>query len=556
MELNKLKIIVSTFNLLVTCCCHLLIYTSAMHHSIPFSASVGSSGFQMPTITAPPMSFGFKPTSSDTSAPTSSTKFSFGGAVKPDSSTTQQAPTFGSGFSFGGKPASKTTTPPKAQAPLFGAFQFGAASASPEKSPFSFTKAPEKEQVDDAKVSTSDTSVAAGTNEKAPTSNKFGLANFSFSGLTPLKDSKPKSPLKSPVKSPGGEDEYYQDEGDGEHIQFEPIVTLPENYELVTGEEDEDTVYHRKAKLFRFTDGQWKERGVGEVKILKNKNSGKMRILMRRDQVHKVCLNHMLSPEMELLPMKDSKGRAFVWYAEDYSEEELVHEQFAIRFKTDVIASDFKECFDNAKEGKPVKMMEIEESHSPKKKSAETVEKTDLPSSSKADEARKPASPKQEEPAKPTFLDAFSFKSDEAKVTSTTTEEKAAFGGGFNFGQKEFNFGQTKSTPTSTASTLFGGSQGTTPQQGFKFGANTTPVTTAEPSVGGVSGKAAQKSLLADLLASGDTSASGMFRFIETKRSGLVTFETVTPVMRNRILTPIVIISNCLYSPIPFRNKN
>jgi len=44
-------------------------------------------------------------------------------------------------------------------------------------------------------------------------------------------------------------------------------------------------LYSHRAKLFRLVDGEWKERGIGDVKILKHKTSKKIRLLMRREQV-------------------------------------------------------------------------------------------------------------------------------------------------------------------------------------------------------------------------------------------------------------------------------
>jgi len=51
----------------------------------------------------------------------------------------------------------------------------------------------------------------------------------------------------------------------------------------------------RRAKLFRFdkATNEWKERGVGEVKFLKSRINGKIRLVMRRDQTLKVCANHL-----------------------------------------------------------------------------------------------------------------------------------------------------------------------------------------------------------------------------------------------------------------------
>lgn len=47
--------------------------------------------------------------------------------------------------------------------------------------------------------------------------------------------------------------------------------------EVVTGEENEDELYGHRAKLYIFAKGEWKERGIGIVKILKHKETGKLR---------------------------------------------------------------------------------------------------------------------------------------------------------------------------------------------------------------------------------------------------------------------------------------
>ena len=74
----------------------------------------------------------------------------------------------------------------------------------------------------------------------------------------------------------------------------------------VTGEEDETVVFESRAKLFRLAGQEWKERGLGVMKILQHKSQpSKHRVLMRREQVHKVCANHAVHPSMILKPMGD-----------------------------------------------------------------------------------------------------------------------------------------------------------------------------------------------------------------------------------------------------------
>ena len=55
-------------------------------------------------------------------------------------------------------------------------------------------------------------------------------------------------------------------------------------------------LFCRRAKLFRYDFStephEWKERGTGDVKILKNSDKDTYRILMRRDKTLKICANH------------------------------------------------------------------------------------------------------------------------------------------------------------------------------------------------------------------------------------------------------------------------
>ncbi|XP_029460448.1 E3 SUMO-protein ligase RanBP2-like [Rhinatrema bivittatum] len=141
-------------------------------------------------------------------------------------------------------------------------------------------------------------------------------------------------------------DDMYKTE-DNDDIHFEPVVQLPDKIELVTGEEDEKVLYSQRVKLFRFDAeiSQWKERGVGNLKILKNEVNGKLRMLMRREQVLKVCANHWITTTMNLKPLSGS-DRAWMWLASDFSDGDARLEQLAAKFKTPEQAEDFKHKFE------------------------------------------------------------------------------------------------------------------------------------------------------------------------------------------------------------------
>ncbi|XP_073094813.1 ranBP2-like and GRIP domain-containing protein 4 isoform X7 [Manis javanica] len=149
-----------------------------------------------------------------------------------------------------------------------------------------------------------------------------------------------------------GEDEDGSDEEivHNEDIHFEPIVSLPE-VEVKSGEEDEEILFKERAKLYRWDRdvSQWKERGVGDIKILWHTMKNYYRILMRRDQVFKVCANHVITKTMELKPLNVSNN-ALVWTASDYSDGEARVEQLAVRFKTKEMADCFKKKFEECQQ--------------------------------------------------------------------------------------------------------------------------------------------------------------------------------------------------------------
>ncbi|ESN94000.1 hypothetical protein HELRODRAFT_186048 [Helobdella robusta] len=133
---------------------------------------------------------------------------------------------------------------------------------------------------------------------------------------------------------------------------FEPIVSLAP-VQVVTLEEDEEELVKLRAKLFRYDresePKEWKERGTGEVKILKHKVDGTCRILMRRDKTFKICANHYITPDLELKPNCGS-DRAWCWSTlADFADEQPKSELLAIRFASSENAQKFKDAFDEAR---------------------------------------------------------------------------------------------------------------------------------------------------------------------------------------------------------------
>ena len=88
----------------------------------------------------------------------------------------------------------------------------------------------------------------------------------------------------------------------------------------------------------------WKERGVGEARILKHREHQRLRLLMRQEKTMKVIVNHAIDPRIKLEPNVGS-DRSWVWSAFDFADGDLVETVFALRFADSETAQEFKKQF-------------------------------------------------------------------------------------------------------------------------------------------------------------------------------------------------------------------
>ncbi|CAR27080.1 hypothetical protein ZYGR_0I03540 [Zygosaccharomyces rouxii] len=131
-----------------------------------------------------------------------------------------------------------------------------------------------------------DLSREAGT----PKPSAFG-SGLSFGGgfgvlkASDKEDSKEKTPEpSSDAKERSRESSSASSSANGTKLQKQDVKS---------GEESEETIYQANAKLYQLADIEagWKERGIGVIKVNKNVNTGKSRLVMRSRGILKVILN-------------------------------------------------------------------------------------------------------------------------------------------------------------------------------------------------------------------------------------------------------------------------
>ncbi|EDO14540.1 hypothetical protein Kpol_259p3 [Vanderwaltozyma polyspora DSM 70294] len=132
----------------------------------------------------------------------------------------------------------------------------------------------------------------------------FG-SGLSFGGgfnVLKKKDEVTKEEKDSEDKDDQEESKNQEESSLNEESKTENGMVKLEKQDVKSGEELEDCIYQVNTKLYQLTDikSGWKERGVGIIKINKNKETGKTRLVMRSRGLLKVILNLPLLKEFTL----------------------------------------------------------------------------------------------------------------------------------------------------------------------------------------------------------------------------------------------------------------
>lgn len=232
------------------------------------------------------------------------TGFSFGGSTQNTTSA----------FSFGSKAAEQTSDKTSSEKPAFSfnsdqssnsasgftnktpSFNFN----SSEKPTFQFGSTAKK--VDENAVFGKSSKTGFNFESKAPettntpqfqfalnanSGNIFGGNRSSFGG----------SHAFNKAATNEDEDKMPEEETGGD---FKPVAKLTnEKIDASTGEEGEEVMYTKRAKLMLFDkdnkENPYINKGVGDLRVLKNKETGKSRILIRADGGLRILMNNAIS---------------------------------------------------------------------------------------------------------------------------------------------------------------------------------------------------------------------------------------------------------------------
>ena len=91
-------------------------------------------------------------------------------------------------------------------------------------------------------------------------------------------------------------------------------------------------IYKGRAKLFRWRE-EWKERGAGDIKLLRHKENKKVRLVLRQDKTLKAVANFIIDDD-PLCVLKEHSGsdKQFFFTAYDFSDESPLLEKFVLKF--------------------------------------------------------------------------------------------------------------------------------------------------------------------------------------------------------------------------------
>eukprot|EP00923_Selenidium_pygospionis_P047415 GHVN01081823.1.p2 GENE.GHVN01081823.1~~GHVN01081823.1.p2 ORF type:complete len:202 (+),score=37.18 GHVN01081823.1:1814-2419(+) len=156
------------------------------------------------------------------------------------------------------------------------------------------------------------------------------------------------------VESPKNDEDNFVEEAELTEGNWNTPQVDVKEVDVITGEEDEELFWNHRAKLFRWAkdSNEWKQRGLGDARLLKHKTTGKIRFLLRQDKTLKIVANHYVFQQEDFCKLVPNCGseKIWVWTVYDFAEDEIVREQFALKFGQVEQANIFKEKFEEATE--------------------------------------------------------------------------------------------------------------------------------------------------------------------------------------------------------------
>ncbi len=162
--------------------------------------------------------------------------------------------------------------------------------------------------------------------------------------------------------------------------------------ETASGEENEDVLFEAKSKAYRFIEGEWKERGVGPLKLLQDKDTKKIRFLMRRDKTLKVCGNFFVQPGTKIEEHAGSE-KARVFCAMDCSDGDVRPEmqnmccKFGSAEKAELFQTEFEKAMEVMKQFEGEESAEKKEGDAAADALADDVAKAAVAEEKKEEEA-------------------------------------------------------------------------------------------------------------------------------------------------------------------------
>lgn len=111
---------------------------------------------------------------------------------------------------------------------------------------------------------------------------------------------------------------------------------------------DEEEFYNQRTKLYCFNANEWQDAGAGQVSLLKNKITGRVRLAFVQEAGKCVIANHFIVNKAGLCELeRHSAGndKTWTWTA----QERVLERRFALKFKTADDAAKFKDLFESVK---------------------------------------------------------------------------------------------------------------------------------------------------------------------------------------------------------------